>query len=348
MLEPPPARPTAPDFDPPSPLAPHRVVLIVLWLVTSVALVVLLAGGVRDTDRFGAVRHVLHAAYVVALLWHLARTGPSLRLLPEVPPFFLPRWRFGRWIPVLIVVLLFVMTAAADEGADNLLLLLMLATIWMLIVWRREIRLRHFALGLAVAAVALLTGHPFYVQGFIAQTGFLLFLTFVPLMFTAAGPLLARTGVGASRLHEGRYGRALASFLWGCVLFVPLGLINAADGSPGAGFDWVDRAWMPVTLPFFSGLVEEVWHRLLLVTLCAFLLRPAFRSRPAVAVVAAVLFSAITFGLGHGRNLDKFLTTGMLYGVPLAVVFVRRDWEHAVGAHYMINMIPWLAVFLAR
>jgi hypothetical protein len=30
----------------------------------------------------------------------------------------------------------------------------------------------------------------------------------------------------------------------------------------------------------------------------------------------------------------------------MAVAFARRDWEHAVGAHYMINMIPWLMVFL--
>jgi hypothetical protein len=28
----------------------------------------------------------------------------------------------------------------------------------------------------------------------------------------------------------------------------------------------------------------------------------------------------------------------------MAVVFARRDWEHAVGAHYMINMVPWLMV----
>jgi hypothetical protein len=30
----------------------------------------------------------------------------------------------------------------------------------------------------------------------------------------------------------------------------------------------------------------------------------------------------------------------------MAAIFARRDWEHAVGAHYMVNMIPWLMVFL--
>ncbi|MEE9464532.1 MAG: CPBP family glutamic-type intramembrane protease, partial [Candidatus Neomarinimicrobiota bacterium] len=100
------------------------------------------------------------------------------------------------------------------------------------------------------------------------------------------------------------------------------------------------------TLPWFSGIVEEVWFRLLLVSLCYFLLRPALPGRPVLAVLAAVLFSGIAFGLGHDRTLDKFLTTGLLYGVPMAAIFARRNWEHAVGAHYMINMIPWVMVYL--
>ena len=105
--------------------------------------------------------------------------------------------------------------------------------------------------------------------------------------------------------------------------------------------------WMPFSLPWFSGIAEEVLYRLLLVTLCYFMLRPAFNKFPAVAVVLSALFSGIIFGSGHGGSLmDRFLTTGVLYGLPLAVLYVRRDWEHAVGAHYMINMIPWMMVFL--
>lgn len=64
------------------------------------------------------------------------------------------------------------------------------------------------------------------------------------------------------------------------------------------------------------------------------------------AFATTVLFSGITFGLGHGRDVQTFLTTGLLYGVPLAAVFAWRDWEHAVGAHYMINMPTWVVAFL--
>jgi len=77
------------------------------------------------------------------------------------------------------------------------------------------------------------------------------------------------------------------------------------------------------------------------------MMRPAFNKFPAIAVVLSVLFSAIIFGLGHsGSLMDRFLTTGMLYGIPLAVIYAKRDWEHAVGAHYMINFISWIMVFL--
>jgi hypothetical protein len=29
----------------------------------------------------------------------------------------------------------------------------------------------------------------------------------------------------------------------------------------------------------------------------------------------------------------------------MAAAFTQRDWEHAVGGHYMVNMIPMVTVF---
>jgi hypothetical protein len=105
---------------------------------------------------------------------------------------------------------------------------------------------------------------------------------------------------------------------------------------------------MPVWLPWWSGINEETWFRLYLVGLCAFLLRPAFHKHPNLVVVATVLFSGIVFGVGHGRTFEGFLTLGLLYGVPFAAIFAKRDWEHAVGAHYMVNLIPAVSAFLLR
>jgi hypothetical protein len=133
----------------------------------------------------------------------------------------------------------------------------------------------------------------------------------------------------------------------GCLMFVPFGLFNAASGSPGTGITWVTHWWMPLSTPWFSAISEEAVFRLFLVTLCYLVLRPAFNKTPSIAVVLAVLFSGIVFGIGHGGSImNRFLTTGMLYGLPMAIIYAKRDWEHAVGAHYMINLIPIASVFL--
>jgi hypothetical protein len=78
------------------------------------------------------------------------------------------------------------------------------------------------------------------------------------------------------------------------------------------------------------------------------LLRPAWKARPALAFSAAVLFSAITFGLGHRRTVGNLVFAVQLYGLPFGVAFARRDLEHAVGGHYIFNMVPWVVDFLCR
>ncbi len=325
----------------------HRIVLIVLWVVTAAAMVAMLLQGVRDTKQFGTVCLTLHAGYVVALLWHLGHSGSSVSQLPELHPLAFPRWRYAPWIPVLGVTLMFALTALSDQGFPILNLLMLVAMVWIIVAWRREISLRLVIQGVALAVISFIAGLPLRESGFISRAGFFQYTILTPPMYVAGGLLLGRTGLGGIQLLAKKHLPALRSFLWGCLLFVPIGLANAAGGSPaGSSFTWVSEWWMPFSLPWWSGIVEETWFRLLLVGLCYLLLRPAFPKRPALAVLAAVLFSGITFGLGHGRTLDAFLTTGLLYGVPFAVTFARRDWEHAVGAHYMVNMIPWVVVFL--
>ena len=327
-------------------LAPHRIVLIILWLVTTVAIATMLWQGVRGTNRFSVARYTLHAVYVVALFWYLARSGPSTSQLPELQPLAFPRWRYGAWIPVLGIALLLALTAISDDGAYILMILMMVATVWIIVAWRREIGLRSVIQGVVVAAIAYAAGLPLMKSGFISAVALYFLSGLTAPMYIAGGLLVDRTGLGGIQLLAKRYLPALRSFLWGCLLFVPLGLSNAAGGSPGSNITWVSEWWMPFWLPWFSAITEETWFRLLLVGLIYVMLRPGFRKRPALAVLVAVLFSGSTFGLGHGRMLENFLTTGLLYGVPMAVVFARRDWEHAVGAHYMVNLIPWVMAFL--
>lgn len=330
---------------PSSPTA-SRLALIVMWVLATAAGVVMLLRGVRSTGEYASIRYLLLAGYVVVLLVHLARTRPPVNQLPEISPQVLPRWRYGAWVPVLGIALMLALTVFSDYGTGILMLLMVVAVAWVLVAWRREIRLRSVVQGLAVALIAYLAGLRMADNGFISKSVLYLLPALSLPMYVAGGLLFERTRLGGAQLLAARYGQALKSLLCGVLLFVPFGLMNAAGGSPGPSITWVTEWWMPLWLPWYSGIAEETWFRLLLVGLCFFLLRPAFRTRPALAVVAAVLFSGITFGLWHARTLERFLTTGLLYGVAMAAVFARRDWEHAVGAHYVINMIPWVMAFL--
>jgi len=324
----------------------HYIVLIITWLATTVITIIMLLDGVRNTDQFQILRYLLQAVYVLALIWYLYRTGPSISELPAIQRLVFPAWRYGNWVPVFGVAFMSVLIAFTNDGLSILVLMLMIATVWILVVWRREIRFRMIIFGLVLGIMAFLLGLPYLTHGNVSKSVFILFLPFVPPMFVAGALLIKRTKLSRIQLLSGGFGKAIQSMLMGCLLFVPLGIFNAAEGSMGTDMHWITHWWQPFTLPWCSGIFEEIWFRLLIVSLCYFMLRPVFVKQPAIAILFSVLFSAISFGLGHDRTLEKLLTTGLLYGLPMAVVFISRDLEHSVGAHYMINMIPTLCIFI--
>ena len=327
---------------------PHHLSLTIIWLITTTAMVSMLWLGVRETGQYVEVRYVLQAGYVAALIWYLVRSGPPLNQLPELQPLLFPRRLFGAWIPVLGIALLLALTASSDAILVLFLIVTIVATVWILIAWRRQIRLRSVVQGLGLSLIIYFPALTFLKNGVIIREIFNFFLVFVPPMYVAGGLLVDHTNLGKVQLLAKRYRKAFESFVWGCLLFIPLGLTNAADGARDvtSTWTWVSEWWMPLVTPLTSAIAEETWFRLLLLSLFYFLLRPAFSRRPAVPMIIAVLIIGITFGLLHERTMYGFLVTGLLYSVPMAVVFVRRDWEHAVGAHYMINMVATLMAFL--
>ncbi len=324
----------------------HTVTLSVAWLLCSGSALVMLVIGTRATGDFETLRYVLHAIYSASLVWYLARTGPFFAKLPavEVPRFL--RWRGGVWIPAGIVALAFLMTLAHEDGSDTVLLLLILGAAGTLAFLWRQIRLRWVLQGVLVALAAYIVGRIPAAHGMIGQNVVTLLAGLAAPLYIAGAILQQRTGLGRLCLSEWDLRMAAKGWVWGLVLFLPMGMVNAASGSPGGELGWVSEWWMPLVLPWFSGLAEEVWFRLIMVGLVYMLLRPSLAGRPVMAAACAVTFSAVVFGLGHGYNMERLVVTGLLYGLPLAVVFTNRDWEHAVGGHYMINAIPWLLAFL--
>lgn len=76
-------------------LVPHRITLVVMWVVTTAAIVVMLFYNVRSTGQHKEVRYVLQVGYVAALLWYLGRSGPSVNQLSH-DGFFISNVRCWR------------------------------------------------------------------------------------------------------------------------------------------------------------------------------------------------------------------------------------------------------------
>jgi hypothetical protein len=157
--------------------------------------------------------------------------------------------------------------------------------------------------------------------------------------------LIRRTGLAHSKWMNGRVALGLQSFLWGCVLALPAALLNLL-GNLQAGDTWVRHVWQSL-YAFVPALAEETWARLFLTTLIYAALRPVSGSRPRRAVVAAILIGALVHGFAHsGINPFGIVIGSLLYGLPTALLFIKKDFEHAIGYHFLVDFVRFLAAFL--
>jgi hypothetical protein len=347
----------------------YTVVYAIFWIIITAVLSIMLYSGFRGRSQVREIIVILGVISTSAIIWYLSQTGPSASELPDLHPLLFSKWKFRGVLslltltlligPILLAVILTVPlypiggTHLLDKAAPYLqpwiILEISLALIAIRIIfkWRSQIKANLVLLGLAaglIAGAAQLvqitnSGDPFDVFWGILQT------IVVPPLFIGGGLLLAHTGIGRNRLMEGNYNAALLSFLSGCLLYLPLALVNTLGGAH-AGYTWMNALWKPLSFSWLPAIAEETWARMFLITLCYALLRPVTNERPHRAVIAAVLLSATAHGLVHGPSLSNLFETGLMYLLPMAVLFVKRDWEHAVGAHYVVNLFPFLAVFL--
>jgi len=177
-----------------------QIALPVAWLVTAMAYVIMLSWGVRNTRDFAMLRNGLTIAYTAVLLWYLACSGPSISRLLEFPPLVSQIGDWGGWQSRLVIALLFCLTVVSDKGTPILLLLFLVATLLILVAWRRQITAYSAALGIAVSLIACVAGGIlFWVNEFVPRPTLIIFLLVVLPMFIVGSLLVARTGLGGIR-----------------------------------------------------------------------------------------------------------------------------------------------------
>lgn len=316
-----------------------------LWLAATTATAFALA---RPTLWPNLVGGLLGLAYIVGLLWYLVERPPHAADLPDLPPDRLPGASYRRRLALILLALALLFVAAIPLHP---LLVLMgafaLLSAWLSRQWRARLTRRLAALGLGAGGVVLAA------QAAMGQSSpyMLFYLGLIPLLFIAGGLLVDYSGLG--RLSVAQSGSAAArSAAWGAVLALPPALLNVMGGAQRAD-TWVDCWWRPVAA-LVPGIAEETWARLFLVSLVYVLLRPLTNDQPARAVRAAILVAAVTHGFAHLPTLAllgpgglSMLVSALLYGVPMGLLFVKRDFEHAVGYHFGIDLLRFIAAWLS-
>lgn len=318
-------------------------VIALLWVIAIAVTGVPLFLGLSDLAIFGGLVSV---AFIIALIWHLSHTGLLATNLPNLSPIALPNLGFKEMLGTIVVMLglLFVIGIMLHPWVV-LGVALALIALRIIVFWRRRLSVRLVVMGLAAGLVVSLATR-YIGTGDLFMTMF--YLAVIPFLFIGGGLLLDHTSLARVHVLEGQYGLGLVSFLWACVLAVPPALLNIL-GDANASDMWIDRWWEPL-YALVPGIAEETLARLFLTSLCYALLRPATNDRPRRAIIVAVLIGALTHSLAHLPTL-KILSlagvtmslAGLMYGIPMALLFIKRDMEHAVGYHFFIDFVRFLA-----
>lgn len=316
------------------------LLLAALWVASVVSMS--LAWFLRMTV-FSGVGGLVSFVFIVALIWILARARPAANELPDLAITGKPRLGFGwRLMLILAAVLATFIIGMMIGTSVSLLLVIGLLGLGSTLAWRSELDRR---LLLNAVSVGLIVGLGIVLLGD-GDLGWAIFNGICVIPAFISGMLLIRkTGLAHSKWMDGKFAFGLQSFLWGCVLALPAALLNLL-GNLQAGDTWARHVWQSL-YAFVPALAEETWARLFMTTLIYAVLRPVSGSHPWRAVVSAILIGALVHGFAHsGINPLGIVFGSLLYGLPTALLFIKKDFEHAVGYHFLVDFVRFLAAFL--
>jgi hypothetical protein len=280
----------------------------------------------------------------LGLIWTLGRTRPAISELPTLDVFTAKR--LGFWIRTLLLFLglaLTLLLGMTISPGFSLMLVCGLLGLGVTLTWRKSLTWTIAGTGLAVGLISAL-GTVFLGTGDLVFAA--AYLVTIPPAFTGGALLLGRTQLGHVRILEGRPALVLRGFLVGCVLGVPAGLFNLLGNIQGQD-TYIIHWWQPL-YAIVPAIAEETWARLFLVSCVYAVLRPATELRPQRAVVVAILISILAFSFAHaGLNPFVIIIDGLLFSTPFALLMIKKDFEHAVGYHFMTDFVRFIAALLS-
>jgi len=332
-----------------------------LFALGALASLAITAGIATRADALSGIGSLAALGYVLALSLVLAREAITDRPLLDAA------WRdatggtppaahrglgasFAVRILAVVVLVAFAAALAVVVLRDGwwLLAFSVVPAVGLLFAWRTRLTPRVWIAGGAIAAAMLAVETVF--RGNLVG-GLVLGAVIAPQVM-AGVVLLTSSRLAHVWSLEGRPLAAGRAFALGCLLAVPPALMNVSGMTAemaSAAETSFQSAWMAL-YAIQPALLEESWARLFLLSL----LYVAFRSASGVttgrALLAALFFSVAVHGLAHAPqsivSVTNALFTALVFGVPLALLFLRRGLESAIGYHFFIDLARFGYVIL--
>jgi membrane protease YdiL (CAAX protease family) len=213
-----------------------------------------------------------------------------------------------------------------------------IVSVWIIVKYKKLITKPLIIKGLIIGALCGLSQYNYFLS-------FLFISILTPFFFISASLLNDKFKLTAIHLNNNSYASIIKSFLIGCLFALPMALSNLSDVLATNPYKWINHFWQPI-LAFNFVLLEETFMRLFIITFI-YVLVSSKTDKKIIPVITAILISSTIFGLSHYPHVDimNCINIAVLYGLPLGVLFYKRDFETVVGYHFMINFISAVSTY---
>lgn len=303
---------------------------IVILIITSVFFLLELIFGFAANWMIKSMNYL----YVSSLIFLLTQPDFITERL-EYSDKFIELKGYDIWGLLLIVFGITAILLFIGFKSSVILIFAVLAfvvSIWIIIKYKKLITKPLIVKGLIIGGLCSLAQYN-YIPSLLA------ILLITPLFYISASLLNDKFRFTKIHFNNNSFSKSITSILIGCLLALPMALSNLTDVMTTNPFKWINQFWQPI-LVFNFVLLEETFMRLFIITFI-YVLVSSKTDRKFIPVITAIFISSLIFGFTHYPHVDiqNCINIVILYGLPLGLLFYKRDFETVVGYHFMINFI---------
>jgi hypothetical protein len=227
-------------------------------------------------------------------------------------------------------------------------LALTLVALVLLILQRQLLKAGTVALGFGLAALNTLSyslNNPS--PAWMLQEGIAIWAC-----FSAGVVLLKQVEAGKIPAFQPPLGRMGKSIAFGLLVAVPLAVINNLYFYANQGGFILQNVFYSAFEALRPAIHEEIVFRFFVLALCFYLLRSS--ASPRLATLAALTLAVVPHSFNHLPDLflenplmglAMLFATSLLFGLPMAVLQIKKNLEAGIAFHWLIDFARFLFGF---